>query len=200
MIEELICELIKSINRSLFWNDIVKYALPIIGVGLSIIIAIASAYKYFKMRNREYYEKILNDVYAPLYQFIVKMEFARKNLDQDILEEKEPIFELEKIYENGEKENILKETDLLAVKQQIECLGLIPNKLLILLNEYEMCKVLPTGKKYTIEKYNFICQKLKDEIIKGYIKYQRKLGLYKLTSYIQYDITKSRGKRKMKLD
>ena len=99
MIEELICELIKSINRSLFWNDIVKYALPIIGVGLSIIIAIASAYKYFKMRNREYYEKILNDVYAPLYQFIVKMEFARKNLDQDILEEKEPIFELEKIYE-----------------------------------------------------------------------------------------------------
>jgi hypothetical protein len=49
-----------------------------------VATAIAGVVKYYREKNRDFYEKILNGVYAPLYQYIVKQEYARSKKMSDL--------------------------------------------------------------------------------------------------------------------
>lgn len=57
---------------SLEW--FVNYLIPIIQVLVVVGGAIAAIYKYYSVKNREINEKMLNEVYAPLYQYFVKQQ------------------------------------------------------------------------------------------------------------------------------
>ena len=65
---------------------IVAYALPIISSGVLVLTAIAGVVKYYKEKNRSYAEQMLKKVCAPLYSYILKQEFARKNGFQSMMQ------------------------------------------------------------------------------------------------------------------
>lgn len=69
-----ILEVLTKDNIAFFADKII----PILTLLGAVFAAIAAIYKYFNEKNREFYMSVLNDVYEPLYEEIVKMEYARK--------------------------------------------------------------------------------------------------------------------------
>ena len=171
------------------WMDnFVDYWIPIIGVVVLVITALAAVYKYFKEKNRDLNEKILKEVYAPLFQYIIQQEYVRRFTPNLTIDEY-PIISVtkKKAYIGSdvtEIENGLKRNDLLTVKKSIN-FGLAPQDLLVLLNVYEI--VDNDINQISDDEYFKIEMRLRTEIIEGYLKYRNKLGLDKKKHIISYD-------------
>lgn len=74
--QKTILEIITKENITFFVVNII----PILTLVGAVLAALAAVYKYFNEKNREFYMTILSNVYAPLFEEIVKMEYARKHL------------------------------------------------------------------------------------------------------------------------
>ena len=178
-----------------------QYGLPIIQTIILVGGAIAGIYKYYSTKNKEINEKILREVYAPLFQYLIKQElFCFVNgFERDI--EESPILELvrerttykglgitEKDYGyevNNTSETILNldREEFLKVLDNVN-IGLASKELFTLLSMYQV--LIYVEDKYneatdgylnsTIMKVD-VENALRSEIIKGYNYYHKKLGL-----------------------
>lgn len=185
----------KSIEPNGFWDNVVIYVLPILSMLVVIIGGIWTIYTYIKGKNREINEKILSEVYAPMYQFFVKndalTDFAEGNVDY----KEYPLLEWmrEKTVENftdGEY-NIKKEVfGILGLtrKDFIETLdsvnmGLAPQELITLYNIYKTVNYLVdhTGngpKKDRVNDYQVSLEyTIRCHAYSGYQKYCKKIGI-----------------------
>ena len=171
------------------WIDyFVDYWIPIIGVVVLVITSFAAVYKYFKEKNRDLNEKILKEVYAPLFQYIIQQEYVRQFIPNLSIDEY-PIISVTKKKthigsETIEFQDVLRRNDLLTVKKSIN-FGLPPQDLLVLLNVYEI--VDSDINRVSDDEYFKIEMRLRTEIIEGYLKYRNKLGLDNKKHIIKYD-------------
>lgn len=183
----LLCDYLENINRPLSGIDItVNYILPIISSILLVTTAIFGVVKYYKEKNRDFNEKILNGVYAPLYQYIIKQEYARSKKMGELPIDKHPIIGLvnEKKTVTGlfsdnvkteiTKRDILNSKDLLKVKESLN-FGLVPQDLLVLLNIYEISQDISNS--VPDEEYTKIEMSIRNNIINGYQKYRKLLNI-----------------------
>jgi len=134
------------------WSQIFQCisTLSVIGV---LITAYISVKKYQYEKNRELYVKRLSEVYAPLYELIIKQETFRETMMPTIKYNEVPIISLETIktkttYKNdtGEitvqnedvpfEEQLLHRLKFIKKKNEVN-LGLCTPELLVKLNEYE---------------------------------------------------------------
>lgn len=177
----------QAVAERTWLDNCVDYWIPLIGAVILVSTSLAAAYKYFKEKNRDLNEKILKEVYAPLFQYIIKQEFIRKDLLNMMVDEY-PIISLTKkkindVNDITEIQQILQKNDLLTVKESIN-FGLAPQNLLVLLNIYE---ILDSNiSSFSDEEYLMVEMRLRTEIIEGYLKYSRKLGIDKKKHIISY--------------
>lgn len=170
------------------WLDIfVDYCIPIISVVVLVTTSLAAVYKYIKEKNRDLNEKILKEVYAPLFQYIIKQEYVRK-CNPNLTVDEYPIVSLTKKRthlesDSPEIQEVLRRSDLLTVKKSIN-FGLAPQDLLVLLNIYEIAN--SNINQISDDEYFKIEMRLRTEIIEGYLKYRKKLGLDKKKHIINY--------------
>ncbi len=189
--EQKVLEVLNSLMTYLYQpksvlDVIVEYVVPILGAVILVLTSMAAVIKYYREKNRDYYEKILNEVYAPLYQYIIKQEYVRHLKPDEMSIEEYPIISLTNrkttvknlFTQNGtidvEESDIIKNTDLLQVKSKLN-FGLVPQDLLVLINSYEMANVLQ--KNVPEDEFKAIEVQLRESIIEGYEKYKRKIGL-----------------------
>jgi hypothetical protein len=186
------------------WLSFVSLIVVIIG-------AFAGLYKYFKEKNREIYEKLLSEVYAPLFQYFVKQEFFREINRNGITTDYKatPVFEVtsrttKTTWSDGKVSQTnsdpipvleLNREVFLSVLDSIN-IGLAPKNLLTLLNMYKVTVYISKGNDKISEPYlkSAILQveienKLRKEIISGYKKYHKKLGLNSGESLDEITIT-----------
>lgn len=188
-IMELLKEYLQQEIIEKTWLDyFVDYWIPIIGAVVLIITSLSAVYKYFKEKNRDLNEKILKEVYAPLFQYIIQQEYIRKFFP-DLTIDKYPIISLVKKKaqtenDGAEIQEILRKNDLLTVKKSIN-FGLAPENLLVLLNLYEISDSY--APQNSDEEFFRIQMLLRTEIIEGYLKYRNKLGLDKKEHIINYE-------------
>lgn len=186
---ELLKEYLKQAVVGRTWLDnFVDYWIPIVGVVVLVITSLATVYKYFKEKNRDLNEKILKEVYAPLFQYIIQQEYVR-NFVPDLTIDEYPIISVTKKKthigsDTIEIQEVLRRNDLLTVKKSIN-FGLAPQDLLVLLNVYEI--IDSSINNISDEEYFKIEMRLRTEIIEGYLKYRNKLGLDKKKHIINYD-------------
>ena len=204
-IEKLIELAIKHLEQStspisgLDWFN--QYGIPIIQTLVLIGGAIAGLYKYYSTKNKEINEKILREVYAPLFQYLIKQElfcfvngFERNIEDSPILEmvsEKTTYKGITPTEEGfGYKVNTTTETilnldreEFLKVLDTVN-IGLASKELFTLLSMYQVLIHVEDKYNETTDGYlNSTIMKvdvenaLRSEIIKGYYYYHKKLGL-----------------------
>lgn len=93
---KLLKDYLQQVTAERTWLDnCVDYWIPLVGVIVLVATSLAAVYKYFREKNRDLNEKILKEVYAPLFQYIVKQEFIREYIP-NISVEKYPIISLTK--------------------------------------------------------------------------------------------------------
>lgn len=185
----------------------IDYVSPVLEVTVITFSALLGLYKFYKTKNHETYQNLLNEVYAPLYQYFVKQEFLLDITKKDvpnktvIADFSETTTEIDPI---TNETSIKKETFLdLQHDNFIKILdsvnsGLVPKELYTLLclykvllhfeNNPEQSKELPkdlTEFKNTVEK------QLRDEVLLGYQKYHNKLGIKRNTKKICYKLDKT---------
>ncbi|HWT74134.1 MAG TPA: hypothetical protein VN258_05365 [Mobilitalea sp.] len=183
----LMCEYLESIKQPISWMDYtVNYILPIVGTLLLVGTAIAGVIKYYKEKDRDFNEKILNGVYAPLYQYIIKQEYVRSKKADELPINKYPIIEIvhektittDMLTQNQktitEKRKFLSRDELLKVTKELN-FGLVPNDLLVLLNIYEIANEIPNN--VDGDEYTKIEMKIRSNIINGYQKYKKLLNI-----------------------
>ncbi|MCW2278717.1 hypothetical protein [Heliophilum fasciatum] len=147
-----------------------------LGVIIALIGAWISVKKYFHEKNKEVYEKRLNDVYSPLFGYLVKQEKFRELYVPNFNRKGFPILTSNK-------------TELLDRKKFIESLnktnfGLARPNLIILINIYELLVNLeetleensPEWEKASAEKVK-VENELYEEILDGYIETTKRLKL-----------------------
>lgn len=193
-------ELVKNLNLyfmeqmqpiSIF-DSIVKYAIPILTSLILIGTAIAGLIKYYSTKNSEINEKILKEVYTPLYAYFVKQELYRKihNLKDDI--DDVPILEVTSTKTTFRGTNVEKTSEPFCKLNRGEIIkildtvntGLASKELVTLLNMYEVVVAMENNydqntKEYleaTILKVE-IEKSLRTEIMTGFSNYYSKLGL-----------------------
>lgn len=196
----LLCKYLENTNAGMNTMEVlVEYIFPTVSTLIVVASAVAAVYKYYHEKNRTYYERILNEVYAPLYQYIIRQEFFRKDHESDLPMERYPIISLtntktkNKIsFEDGtiksetetEKKELINSKELLEVKETLN-FGLVPQDLMVLLNAYEMLYKL---KRSSEEKESIaILSALRKNIIEGYYKYRKKLDMKDCCAYIEYN-------------
>lgn len=174
---------------------IVDYWIPILSAMILVFSSLAAVIKYYREKNRDFNEKILNEVYAPLYQQIIRQEYVRHLKPNEMPVEQYPIISLtnkktkvldmftERQRNVEETTNIFKNTDLVEVTKNVN-FGLAPQDLLVLLNAYKMADLLHTN--VSDEEYNLIEKKLRKAIITGYDEYKKKLGLEESNTIVEY--------------
>ena len=202
----------QSTNPVSGFDWIIQYGLPIIQTIVLVGGAIAGLYKYYSTKNKEVNEKILREVYAPLFQYLIKQElFCFVNrFERDI--EKTPILELvreKRTYKGlgtsennyGYEVNFTTETILnLDRKEFLKVLdnvniGLASKELFTLLSMYQVLIYIEDKYNETTDGYlNSTIMKvdvenaLRAEIIRGYNYYHKKLGLKTLETSKFYKI------------
>lgn len=202
----------QSTNPVSGFDWIIQYGLPIIQTIVLVGGAIAGLYKYYSTKNKEVNEKILREVYAPLFQYLIKQElFCFVNrFERDI--EKTPILELvreKRTYKDlgtsennyGYEVNFTTETILnLDRKEFLKVLdnvniGLASKELFTLLSMYQVLIYIEDKYNETTDGYlNSTIMKvdvenaLRSEIIRGYNYYHKKLGLKTLETSKFYKI------------
>ncbi|SFH51045.1 hypothetical protein SAMN04487776_12217 [Priestia megaterium] len=173
------------------WKLLVD-TLTMFGVFLGIYVGWHS---YAFQKNRDYHEKRLDSVYAPLYGLLCKQELFRELYLRDLSVEQNAIIEFingdtgprfkDESKETNEdaEEFILDKKDFVRVLNESNK-GLASPNLLRLLNEYEMLLFLEkalTGNNVQIAhaKILIVERELVKEIIDGYSESIRKLKLHK---------------------
>lgn len=174
------------------------YAIPIIQLIIIICTAGAGIYKYFQVKNREINEKMLSEVYAPLYNYFIKQElycslqsFARDVKESPILEMKSK--KQTSKFSFGESrtvEMVSEESTVLGLNR--DCfisilnninIGLAGKELYTLLSMYEVVCHIESGKSFSDGYLNATILKvqienaLRKEILEGYNYYHKKLGI-----------------------
>lgn len=199
---DIIEDLIQLLNEYLrtqlqpksFLDIFIQYISPILQLSVVIGGAIAGLYKYFKTRNQETYQRLLSEVYAPLYQYFVKQELIRDLVEIEKDYKKKPIIEFSstktitdpitnksqsetKFYLNLNRQELIKVLDSINI-------GLASKELYTLLTMYQVLVHLEESEdtdaqtKQTVEKRILnVESRLRREIILGYEKYHKKLGI-----------------------
>lgn len=179
---------------------------PIIGTLAIIIGGCFALYKYIYSKNYEINLKILNEVYVPLFEYLVKQETFRYISCPEVSIEDAPILEIhstrihQKFTEKGYSQEQITEAvcgciraTLLETNKNTN-MGLASTELLSLLTAYEVLIHITSGNINTPQKAkaSLLQQKvelaLRKEIITGYKKYHKKLKLAKSKSDI-FEIT-----------
>lgn len=192
----LLREYLNSLSQGKSVIDIiVDYCIPILSAVILVGSTLAAVIKYYSEKNRDFNEKILNEVYAPLYQYIIKQEYIRHLRPEEMPLNDYPIISLtnEKTTIKNmltikqetivETTDIMKNTDLLKVSKSVN-FGLAPQELLVLLNAYEMANLVQAD--VPDDEFNAIEQKLRKAIITGYNQYKKKLGLKNDNKLVEY--------------
>jgi len=191
---ELLNEYLKQLSEPISSIDfLVIYVLPIIQVIVLVGGAITGLYKYFKTKNQEIYQRLLSEVYAPLYQYFVKQELVRKITKDEHYKEK-PILEycsattqtdcITNITQvNNEYLLGLNREELIKVLDSIN-IGLASRELYTLLSMYKVLVHFDSKPDSELNKFENIAamkldieNKLRREIVLGYNKYHKKLGI-----------------------
>ncbi len=164
--------------------------LPIISASLFICASLAGVYKYIRSKNTQYYEKMLSELYAPLYQFLVRQKTI-VTLAPSLYNEHFAI--LCDLYVKTEIDGEISKLDIanlshdefINVRKNTN-IAIAPSRLLILMNEYEAILALRNikdrYKSFRVDAEIYkprrrdIEEKLLTEIIVGYLKY---IMLYK---------------------
>ena len=212
LIELIKTYLLQATKQQSIADVFISYWIPIIQLLIVFIGAIAGLYKYYSTKNKEINEKMLSEVYAPLYQYFIKQELYcfitdfKRNINE------EPIIEVtskkskQTISLGGENHGKIKsETstkvvlglnrqEFLKVLESIN-IGLASKELYTLLNMYKVLihfegmsdKTSGAYLNATIMKVD-VENALRAEIIKGYEHYHKKLKLEKITSSGFYKI------------
>lgn len=207
---DAILKIVTKENITFFVINII----PILTLLGAVLAALAAVYKYFSEKNREFYMTILNNVYAPLFEEIVKMEYARKHLkrlynakdgkvevDGKVLgKAKYKVKHLPFIYFNNTKtkttwkegqppETKVEKRELYNLDVTLEELlkkvdfNYAPMDLVSLLKIYFwMPEIFKDVNGFEYEKeLKKLQRKIRRNIIVGYKKYRRKLGLRDVT-------------------
>jgi len=176
------------------WKYVAEVVVPIINCVVIVLTAIFGLYKYFRSKNKDYYEKMLTKVYAPLYQFLVRQGIVfkyiekSKNLKDTLLTD---VYLITEETNNGNKQTNrveiadLKHENFIDVRKEAN-IAIAPSKLLLLINEYESMisirdayrkikKVFVVDEAFESERTR-IENDLIEEITLGYLKY---IMLYK---------------------
>ena len=201
--EQQITELLETLNNYFqnagtqpsVWEFIVTIICPIVSTLALVIGGGFAVYKYRAAQNYDINLKILNEVYMPLYSYIIKQEtFRYVACDEDNWEEL-PILELKRTRtkQTWNQHGMSTQTDTSTI---CECdrdalikicentnLGLASTELASLLNSYKiLCQIL-NGVPRTEEhaKAHILVLKIEralcEEIISGYHHYHKKLKL-----------------------
>lgn len=191
---------------------VIRYGVPIIQTVVLIVGALAGLYKYYSIKNREISEKILREVYAPLFQYLIKQELYCFVNETERNKEEYPILELlseKTTYKGlGSKENglgyeintttetilNLDRKEFLRVLDSVN-IGLASKELYMLLSMYEvLIHIENKSGETTVGYLNSTIMKvdvenaLRTEILRGYKYYHRKLGLKTLKTNKFYKI------------
>lgn len=209
-IQKLIDLLVKYLEKvtmpvsTLEW--FVNYLIPIIQVLVVVGGAIAAIYKYYSVKNREINEKMLNEVYAPLYQYFVNQQLYCYVYEVTPDYDEGPILEITskksttKFGENNSQISYgtvldLNRSEFLKVLNSVN-IGLASKELFTLLNMYKVVVYVEDNQRdktnngylnATIMKID-IEKALRKEIIRGYEKYHKKLKLTQITKNNFYSI------------
>lgn len=192
---------------------VVNYIIPIITSSALIAGGVWTLYKYFKEKNRDFYSKVLSEVYEPLFEEIVKMEYTRVFLKKSYKCKSEKVEvdgkKLGKsrygikhtpfIYLNNTKTKntwkqgqgtttTVEKTELYNFDKTLsELLGKVnmdyaPKDLVALLKVYSFVEVYKDVEEYNyFEEIKKLQRKIRKNILMGYKKYRRKLGLKDVT-------------------
>lgn len=178
-----------------FLDNVVDYVLPIFSMLVVIIGGIWTVYTYIKGKNREIDEKVLSEVYAPMFQFFVKSD-SLANLKECVIDYKnDALHDWEKNITRMQKNkngvtiscqiiaipNFSKE-DFLNMFSEVN-IGLAPRELVVLFSIYRATvymeknetsyekreRAVAYGKdiEYAIRKHAYV----------GYMTYCNKLGI-----------------------
>lgn len=179
----------KSLLESIgtVWSPIITSMAIILGGGFAL-------YKYQKAKNYDINIKVLQEVYAPLYSYFVKQETFREIACSTVSQSKSPILNIERkkttthIDEKSIKQTVEKISyfecttkDFLKVLDKTN-LALSSGRLVTLLNMYLVLVDMSEGDDIKKRAKALILREkvereLRSEIISGYTKYRKKLGL-----------------------
>lgn len=185
-----------SVAPNNFLDNIVEYILPIFSMLVVIIGGIWTVYIYVKGKNKEENEKILAEVYLPLYQFFVINDTLAQIGNLKIEYKNEPFIEWENVkikitLTPGEAKKEQIKTAVLGMTrkdfiEQIDKIniGLAPKGLVAIIASYKAVNYSIEHFKNDIEinqraiEYRSELEyALRIEAYKGYKKYHKHLGL-----------------------
>lgn len=175
----------------------VENVIPILTLFGAVVAALAAMYKYFNEKNREFHMNILKNVYAPLFEEIVKMEYCRKHLNKATETKKFKVKDSPFIELRGKRTNLKMELGKTSFNQEAYSVYNFEEKLKTILDD--SLNYAPEDLVALIENYFFL-EKMKGipgfddkaertkmqrlirkNVIVGYKKYRRKLGLKDVT-------------------
>lgn len=170
----------------------INYFVPLVGCVSVIIGGVWAAYKYFNEKKRSLYCKILEKVYAPLFEILIHNEYSRKLKQRVDRNHKKlysvksmPFFKYSKNDQETDKDEF--EEKLNKLSSDEKCLHYAPCDLVFLLKAYQSIeeKKLGYNDVETLKKMKKRLQKkIRANIIMGFKRYKRRLG-YKNTSIIK---------------
>lgn len=174
-------------NNICFFDDLIKYIMPIITGMVIVVTAIAGCWKYFHVKRVEKSEKILRSVYLPIMQYLIKQETLRKIYLKGYSVEKYPIIGV-KVRDNEEATGNLVRGEIYEVTKSVD-LALAPAYLIYLLSMYEeLCGIKEHYAQDTDESKiarNLMVEvesKIREEVIKGFLKYHRRVAVDNIIS------------------
>lgn len=133
----------------------VNYILPIISLGSLMLSAIVGVYKYIRGKSLEYCEKVLKEVYSPLFQFLIRQDTVIRNVEylsnegHVILCDAYILYKNENIEEKINIGNISSEI-FMSIRKNIN-MAIAPSNLLILINQYETILSIRNATRKTLE-------------------------------------------------
>lgn len=152
-------------------------------------------YKYIQEKNRNFYLNILENVYGPLFEELVIMEYMRKHLinaEKDQFEvDKAPFIQLgktEKTKKDEDLETLIYDLDN-KIKEVIKNsnLAYAPKDLVVLLKAYMFLDEIKYMPKFNYEEEKDKIQKaIRRNVIMGYSKYRKKLGLQDISLFYNF--------------
>lgn len=174
----------------------VNFIVPLISSIILVGSALAGVLKYYKEKKRSHAEMMLNQVYAPLFTYILRQEYIRQGVEEEAYSEKNaPILKIEEAESHShlhvdpvaEKNveaqgSVLDMKDIFSVAKSID-LGLVPTDLLALLSIYNIHDDRTRNRELE-RRYGLLLRK---KIIDGYRKYRAQLGLGEESLVLGYE-------------
>ncbi|MHB8128954.1 MAG: hypothetical protein ACYDEX_08145 [Mobilitalea sp.] len=182
---------------------IITYALPIVATIAVIIGGLWTVYKYFNEKNREFYSDILENVYSPLFNELVKNEYSRKIImDSNESDEAKSEFSVDKLpfitwkgvktntkmtigktEVHQEEYNVFNIDEILnEIHNNNQRLKYAPRDLVALIESYFFLEKVTGAPPYEGERIK-IQKMIRQNIIIGYKKYRKKLGLKDVSAF-----------------